>query len=834
MANLRDLNGAAIPAPPLVGRLPPPCRKDLDALRRCVHETMIQETPGDAVSPDAFRAVLLTGATGFVGRFLLRELLRQNDTLVVHCLVRADSAEHGFERIRDAMQTAEIWQESYTQRLRVVAGDITRERFGLPNREFDTLCQQMDAFYHVAASVGLLMSYDDIRETNAHSLRSVLEICLRTRFKHLFYFSTIAVFPAFVADFAREYRQSYIDDQMQPDLDDMKKMFPLGVMGYSWSKLVAEQAVLFAKAAGLPVAIFRLPLMSLSSTGYTQAGNFPSRLFAAATQLEKIPKGFSIQRNSDPVDTVSEVCAAVSLNPDRRFTIYHCCNPEPPHEEIELADFGLFWRTVSYNSFKRSCQAIGRRSPLHGQWALLDHFARYWFDEREPGRALPISDRAIQADCPLPIQWPVFLVRHARSYGWIRRHRDEWPWPIPRGRLDFGEFMAQAERYAERMAVPFEATYPAWIRAGLKQFVEALNSPQAGIRESRFVNVSYGLSRTLRNNAALAHERQRYPEIAREEIARPVFIIGINRTGTTFLHRLLARDPGFWTLRYYECTQPVLPTGEYGAVAGTVQDPRRSYAQELLEAAGFVNTLSGFHRLDPDEPVEDWQLLWLSFATWAIPPAYHVPEYSRWLASTGSRHAYAHHRRVMQHFTWQRRQRDSLNKRSWLLKMPFHLMELEALVEAYPDAMFIQTHRAPVEFMGSWNSLVDSLRSYTGEPRPRDETGAEQMALMSRMLNLAMEFRESRSGIDSRWVDVRYTDLVNDPMGAVRDIYSRFDWRLGPAAVDAMERWLSKQAEQRRQERRHEYRLEDFGLDAEAVNDAFAPYRAFVAARDIL
>ena len=820
--------------PPLVGQLPPQCRRDLNELRRFVHAEVAQETPAEAVTPRQFREVFITGATGFVGRFFLWELLKQNDSLIVHCLVRADSAEHGFERVRDALKYADIWEESFAKRIRVVAGDITEECLGVAECDFDSLCQRIDAVYHLAANVGLVLSYDDISQANALGLRSVLRLCLRTRLKHLFYGSTMAVFPEYFCGFTREYCQSRIDDQMQPDLAHMKRMFPLGIMGYSWSKLVAEQAVLFAKAAGLPVAIFRLPQMGLSSSGYSQAYNFPSRLFAAATQLEKVPRGFTIQRNPEPVDTVSEICAAISLNPDRLYTIYHCCDPNPPHDDIELADFGFFWQIVSYESFRRSCQAIGKRSPLHGQWVLIDYFAPYWFDEGEPGRPQPISDRAIREDCPRAIKWPALLVKHARSYGWIRRHRDEWPYPIPQGRLDFDGLMIQADRYAERMAVPIAKTYPAWLQAGLKQLVEALKSPEAQLLKTRFVHVNYRLTRSLRNNAALMRERQEHPEIEREEIVRPVFIVGINRTGTTFLHRLLARDPKFWTLRRYECTEPVLHTGAYGTVAGTTDDPRRSYAEEIMHATKFVDTLAGLHHVDVDEPEEDFMLLWLAFASWTYAVAYYVPSYGRWLAATGSRTAYEHHRQIMRHFTWQRHQREAHGQRTWLLKMPFHLMELEALLEAYPDALFIQTHRDPVVFMGSWNSMVERVRSFTMEPRPPHETGAEQLTLMSGMLNGAMSFRASRSELDHRWVDVRYVDLVQDPIAVVEDIYAHFGWPLTTKALDAMKNWLVFQAEQRRKEPRHKYNLEDYGLSPETVTDAFSPYREFVAARGIM
>ena len=561
------------PVPPLIGRLPPPCRRDVDELRRVVHAALARETPAGAVAPPGFREVLLTGATGFVGRFILRELLRQNDRLTVHCLIRAGSVEHGLSRLRDALEQAEIRDGICEERLRVVPGDVTLERFGLGEPGFGGLCRRIDAVYHVAASTGLVGSYAGIREANVLSLRPVLELCLKTRIKHLFHFSTMGIFPQYFCDFAGEYSRSPIHDQMPPDLAEMKKAFPLGVIGYPWSKLVAEQAVLFAQAAGVPAAIFRLPQMALSSTGYTRANDFPTRLFAAAMQVGMAPEGLSLQRNVEPVNTVSEICTAISLNPDRRFTVYHCCDPGPPDDDIEVADFGFYWHTVSYQTFRRRSQALGDRSPLRGQWVLVDHFAPYWFGGDRTGRTLPISDRAIREDCPHPVTWPALLIRHARSYDWIRRHRDLWPYPVPQGRLDFDRLVGQARTYAARMDVSFDETYPGWMRDALRQLVKALRLPEAGLRDSRISHVVYGLTRALRNNAALARERRQHPGIGRVEIERPVFIVGINRTGTTFLHRLLSRDPRFWALRRHELTEPVLPSRDYATVAGTVMDP---------------------------------------------------------------------------------------------------------------------------------------------------------------------------------------------------------------------------------------------------------------------
>ena len=819
--------------PPLDGRLPPQCARDADSLRRFVRSTIGRERPAAPVSPRDFKEVLLSGANGFVGRFFLRELLRQNPSLTVHCLVRADNVEHGFERIRSAMEHADTWDEAFTPRVRVVVGDICRDRFGLDNADFAHLCRRVDAVYHLAADLSLFSSYDALRAANTLSLRNIFQLCLRTRLKHVFYASTLAVFPEYFCDFSKEFRASQIRHHMHPSLERMKRIFPLGVIGYPWTKLVAEQSLLYANAAGLPVAIFRLPHTGMSSTGYTRNSGIAVQLYSAAVQLGMAPIGFSIQKNAEPVDTLGEICTAISLNPRRRFTIYNCCDPQAPYDDFNLADFGIYLRSVAYGTFRHAAQAQGEQSPLHGLWSLVDHFAPYWFCEEKADTHLPVCDRALREDCPYRFKWPALLIRYARSYEWTRRRNKRWPYRVAQGCLDAGQLEARARGYAARAQVPFEVAHPAWMRAGLRKLVEALNAPEAGVLEARRPHLVYGLNRFLRSNAALWRERRLHPEIEQENIVRPVFIVGINRTGTTFLHRLLARDRRFWTLKRYELAEPVLASGEYASVAGTVDDPRRAYMEEVLSAAGFVEKLAEMHRIDIDEPDEDFPLLRLSFASWIETVGHHVPEYARWLAATGSRNAYAHHRRVMQHFTWQRRQREPEPLRQWLFKMPFHLMELETLVETYPDALFIQTHRVPAQLMGSWCSLVERIRSFSMEARPPHETGAEQLAFMSGMLERAVRFRSAHPELESRWADLRYVDLVDDPLAAVEDIYRRFDWELPPEAMDEMEGWRQLQDERRRREPPHRYRLEDYGLTPESVDSAFASYREFAGARGI-
>ncbi|MYI65812.1 MAG: sulfotransferase, partial [Gemmatimonadetes bacterium] len=137
----------------------------------------------------------------------------------------------------------------------------------------------------------------------------------------------------------------------------------------------------------------------------------------------------------------------------------------------------------------------------------------------------------------------------------------------------------------------------------------------------------------------------------------------------------------------------------------------------------------------------------------------------------------------------------------------------------------------PVEFMGSWCSLVERFRSEISEPLPRDQLGTEQLKAMSRMLGRAIQFRRSHPELEDRWHDVSFYDLVRDPIAVVVGIYRRFGWPMEAESIEAMKAWFWKQEEQRRLETRHRYDIADHGLTRDKVNAAFADYRKFVASR---
>ncbi len=814
----------------LTDMLPKQCQQDFTVLSRFIRETITHPPPADAVSPVAFREVLLTGATGFIGRYLLRDLIKQNPGLVVHCLVRADDTVDGEEeRLQAVLQKTGLLEEIDWSRVRVIVGDMNEHRFGLIEDDFTDLCQRIDAVYHFAADLSLAANYLQLRRTNVFSIRNIIELSLTSRFKPTFFASTLGVFPEYFCSFGREFETRQIEDEVQPDIELMKRHFPLGLIGYPWSKLVSEQALLFANALGMPLAIFRLPITGIATSGYINPTDIIVRLGAAATQVEMTPPGFWARKDGEPVDTLAEICMGISMNPQRQHLIYHCSNPEPEQYDIAPADVGMYLKEASYMEFKRACQALGRKSPLDGHWTLIDHFSKYWFYEREPRTSSQINDLAVRTDYPKSIRWQSGLTKVMRMWEWMADPENNWPHPQPKFKLDYDLLVERAKSYAESMNVSFKDTYPDWMLQGLKQVVDSLNLPKNKLRQSRRGLAVFQISRLLRENAELVRERILHPEIEQERITRPVFILGMNRTGTTFLHRLMSRDPRFWALRTYELFTTVLPDADSASVAGSAGDSRRQFARDFFEATNLQENFAGIHHFDLDEPEEDQKLLALAFASWTSVMLRPSMRHNEWLEKIGSKYAYPHHYKILQYFNWQRRLVEStLSSKQWLLKKPSHLMELDHLFRTYPDAWFIQTHRAPNEFMGSWLSLVQKVRLQMFESQSRYDLGVDQLTLMSGMLNRAIDFRTRHPELEDRWIDINFNDFVQDPMNTVSGIYEKFGWSLIPNAVEKMENWIKQQEEQRKREVRHRYDIADYGLTSTQVDAAFENYLEFV------
>lgn len=306
---------------------------------------------------------------------------------------------------------------------------------------------------------------------------------------------------------------------------------------------------------------------------------------------------------------------------------------------------------------------------------------------------------------------------------------------------------------------------------------------------------------------------QANPAHAEVAIDRPVFITGLPRTGTTALHRLLAADPASQGLEMWlaQVPQPRPPRHTWP------DNPVYQYVQ-----AGFGKhheehpEFMGLHYMAADQVEECWQLLQQSMRSVSFETLAYVPGYSAWLRGQDWTGAYQRHRRNLQLIGLP----DA--GRRWVLKNPSHLFALDALLAAYPDALVIQTHRAPRTAIASACSLAAHASAGWSRVFTGALIGRTQLDLWARGLAL---FTAERARHDqARFCDVRYDDLVADPVGTVESVYQYFGLPLSGAAADAIRSLAASSATSRAGESGHRYDLGDFGLTGEDVDERFAAY----------
>jgi hypothetical protein len=303
------------------------------------------------------------------------------------------------------------------------------------------------------------------------------------------------------------------------------------------------------------------------------------------------------------------------------------------------------------------------------------------------------------------------------------------------------------------------------------------------------------------------------PQIADERIERPIFTIGLSRTGTTALSHLLSADPGNRSLLNWEGSQPVPPPSPETYRT----DPRFLKAMEdPFGALGERNPeFRTAHHDPPDMPVECLVVMAQHFVSLSLPTMMFLPSYQRWVIDADHAGAYAWHERVLKLL-----QSGGVRGR-WQLKSPHHPLALDDLIARYPDARFIVTHRDPAVVVASTISLVRILQStFTGVDH-LDSIRPLFTDMLVTMCERTMAARD-RYG-DDRFVDVAYRDLVTDPVGAVRRLYADLGEELTPEAEAAM----AAHTQEHRQNRfgRHSYTFEGLGLSRGAINERFATYQ---------
>lgn len=364
------------------------------------------------------------------------------------------------------------------------------------------------------------------------------------------------------------------------------------------------------------------------------------------------------------------------------------------------------------------------------------------------------------------------------------------------------EMLAEAGLHGEIA----EGTFP-----GLSAALTALHAEDglsAQGRERALAQFRDNLARL----AMIVADRESHPEIAEVVIDRPVFILGLPRCGTSILHALIGADPQIRTPLQWEVAAPSPPPD----AANFDSDPRAdgfdAYVAENFTGA-WADVLKA-HPIGARIPQECGMMLETAFQGINPSMLFRLPGYYEWYRQADTRFGYRVHKMWLQHLAWK-------NPRSrWVLKVQEHAHHLPELIDVYPDAVLVQPHRDPVTVMASISRLIEVIRCIAFDHIDRAELGRELLHLWHDGQSAAIAWRKANP--DREVLDLRFKDLIADPVEAVRQVYTHADIAFTEQTAQAVSRWW--RAHPADKHGQHRYELADYGLTREMVEQVYADY----------
>lgn len=335
---------------------------------------------------------------------------------------------------------------------------------------------------------------------------------------------------------------------------------------------------------------------------------------------------------------------------------------------------------------------------------------------------------------------------------------------------------------------------------------------------------------------------KRNPDVLKVPVRSPVFVLGLPRTGTTFLHRMLSLDPAIRSPLLWELLAFV-PSVNGKAPQEEMQrdnDSRAQYVRKLIKMRKDMGdrAIDHIHETDADEPEE---CIWamtdeLPLHMSALYTIY--VDFDNFVSKCTMEHcarAYKYYKSVLQLLSYQAGERGVVNggtePRRWMLKSPMHMFFVPAIAKAFPDAKLVWTHRHPLSAVPSMCSLIKSLHQMYFENESRDD------ALIGRQLskvsaNVLQTTPKEISDSKLPCADVTYENLIKDPIGTVKAIYKQFGWDFTSEYEQILVEYLrenKKKRELKKKEqstdRMHLYTPEEFSLTSqELCEDKFKEY----------
>jgi Sulfotransferase family len=296
-------------------------------------------------------------------------------------------------------------------------------------------------------------------------------------------------------------------------------------------------------------------------------------------------------------------------------------------------------------------------------------------------------------------------------------------------------------------------------------------------------------------------------------IQRPIFITGMPRSGSTFLHELLAEDPENRVPRVWEVMFPI----PFASKSPKKVDPRVRKAEASLwwfrRLAPGADSVYPMRAWTPHEcvAIHSYTLLSDEFVSTC-----HVPTYETFLHTADLEPTYVWQKRFLQYLQL------GCSNRRWILKSPDHVYGLEKLLTVFPDAVVIQTHRNPVQVLRSQIRLTKVLEAMFARPHKHEQLAMSEARKIGEMVDYITRFRDAYPNVAAQFIDLTYPELVSDPLAVVRRIYERLDIRLTDVAAQRMQRLALSRS---RYERRSVSSTSaDLGVDCSAETHRFEGY----------
>lgn len=341
----------------------------------------------------------------------------------------------------------------------------------------------------------------------------------------------------------------------------------------------------------------------------------------------------------------------------------------------------------------------------------------------------------------------------------------------------------------------------------LRRLVRSYNS-EADLSAFGQRAVRFDVMRALKNLMCFDRMEEARPDITSRPIERPIFITGLPRSGTTFLHTLLAQDPGIAVPLSWQLVYPY-PS----RLAAWGADFRRPWVEMQFQVMLLLSPeLKHLHPLSAKTPQECTDITAQVFQSLRFDSTYRIPSYQDWLDHHGHHDAYRFHRRFLQHLDVQE------PGRRWVVKSPDHVFALDAIKAVYPDAQIVFLHRDPLSVLASVAKLTEVLRRPFGRSVDRMEIGRQ---VSSSWIDGA-DRMIAASAHDPSILHLHYKDVVSAPFDALATLYRHCGLEFRDEARRNIQAWLDKSPKDGNGQSR--YSLTEFGMDATALRAHFGRY----------